>query len=56
MTKGDRILVHGRLEQRDYETETGDKRTAWEVTAEEIGLSLRHTSAETAKARASATV
>ena len=51
VAKGDRVLVHGRLEQRDYETETGDKRTTWEVTADEIGLSLRHTSAETAKTR-----
>ena len=50
--KGDRVLVHGRLEQRQYLAETGETRTSWEVTAEEIGLSLRHTSAETAKARA----
>jgi single-strand DNA-binding protein len=49
--KGDRVLVHGRLGQRPYETETGEKRHAWEVTAEEIGLSLRHTSAESTKAR-----
>jgi single-strand DNA-binding protein len=54
--KGDRILVHGRLEQRQYLSENGETRTAWEVTAEEIGLSLRHTSVETAKARSSANV
>ena len=54
--KGDRVLVHGRLEQREYETEAGEKRTAWEVTAEEIGLSLRHTAAESAKARSAASV
>jgi single-strand DNA-binding protein len=54
VAKGDRVLVHGRLEQRDYTTEAGEKRTAWEVTAEEIGLSLRHTAAETAKARTQA--
>ena len=54
--KGDRILVHGRLEQRQYLAETGETRTSWEVTAEEIGLSLRHTAAETTKARASSTV
>ena len=56
VTKGDRVLVHGRLEQRQYLSETGETRTSWEVTAEEIGLSLRHTSAETAKARSSASV
>jgi single-strand DNA-binding protein len=54
--KGDRVLVHGRLEQRQYLAEIGETRTSWEVTAEEIGLSLRHTSAETAKARSSANV
>jgi single-strand DNA-binding protein len=56
VTKGDRILVHGRLEQRQYLSENGETRTSWEVTADEIGLSLRHTSAETAKARAGANV
>ena len=27
ISKGDRVIVHGRLEQRDYETEAADKRT-----------------------------
>lgn len=40
--KGDRVVVHGRQEQRQYETETGEKRTTWEITADEIGPSLRH--------------
>ena len=52
VAKGDRVLVHGRLEQRQYLSENGETRTSWEVTAEEIGLSLRHTAAETTKARA----
>jgi single-strand DNA-binding protein len=56
VAKGDRVLVHGRLAQRPYETEAGEKRTAWDVTADEIGLSLRHTAAETAKARNGASV
>jgi single-strand DNA-binding protein len=56
VAKGDRVLVHGRLEQRDYTTDTGEKRTTWEVTADEIGLSLRHTAAETTKARNTANV
>jgi single-strand DNA-binding protein len=47
--KGDRVLVHGRLAQREYETEAGDKRTVWEVTADEIGISLRHATAEPTK-------
>jgi single-strand DNA-binding protein len=39
--KGDRVLAHGRLEQRDWTTDAGESRTAWEITAEDIGLSLR---------------
>jgi single-stranded DNA-binding protein len=39
--KGDRVVVHGRLEQRDWTTDAGETRTAWEITAEDIGLSLR---------------
>jgi single-strand DNA-binding protein len=39
--KGDRILVHGRLEQREWTTEAGESRTAWEITAEDLGLSFR---------------
>lgn len=56
VAKGDRVLVHGRLEQRQYLSENGESRTTWEVTAEETGLSLRHTSAGTAKARTSASL
>jgi single-strand DNA-binding protein len=50
--KGDRVLVHGRLEQRQYLSETGETRTTWEVTAEEVGLSLRHTSVSAHKSKA----
>lgn len=42
LAKGMRVLVHGRLAQREWATETGEKRNAWEITAEEIGPSLRH--------------
>lgn len=39
--KGDRIVVTGRLQQRSWETDEGDKRSTVEITAEEIGASLR---------------
>lgn len=45
LTKGERVVVHGRLEQREYATEAGERRTAWEITADEVGLSLRHAGA-----------
>jgi single-strand DNA-binding protein len=46
LTKGTRIIVNGRLEQRDYETQQGEKRTVVEVVADEIGPSLRWARAE----------
>jgi single-strand DNA-binding protein len=39
--KGSRVIVAGRLEQRSYETQDGDKRNVVEVVADEIGPSLR---------------
>jgi single-strand DNA-binding protein len=44
--KGTRIIVNGRLEQRDYETRDGEKRTVVEIVADEIGPSLRWARAE----------
>jgi single-strand DNA-binding protein len=49
INKGDRVTVHGRLAQREYTTEAGERRTVWEVTAVDIGLSLRHISASPRK-------
>src|SRR6185312_15481893 len=42
LSKGDRVIVHGRLYQRQYETQNGDKRTAYELLVDEIGASLRY--------------
>jgi single-strand DNA-binding protein len=39
--KGSRVIVTGRLEQRSYETQDGEKRSVVEVVADEIGPSLR---------------
>ncbi len=39
--KGARVLVTGRLEQRSWETQEGDKRSVVEVVADEVGPSLR---------------
>jgi len=45
-TKGTRVIVTGRLEQREFTTREGDKRTAIEVVADEIGPSLRWATAQ----------
>jgi single-strand DNA-binding protein len=39
--KGARVIVSGRLEQRSWETENGDKRSIVEINADEIGPSLK---------------
>jgi single-strand DNA-binding protein len=45
LTKGTRVLVTGRLEQRSWETENGDKRSVVEINADEIAPSLRFATA-----------
>lgn len=41
LTKGMRVVVSGRLEQREYQNREGEKRTSIEINADEIGPSLR---------------
>jgi single-strand DNA-binding protein len=47
--KGSRVVVSGRLEQRSWETDNGDKRSKVEVVADEIGPSLRWATATVTK-------
>jgi len=47
--RGSRVLVTGRLEQRSWETEQGDKRSKVEVVADEVAPSLRWATAEVKK-------
>jgi len=46
ITKGSRVVVAGRLEQRSWETDNGEKRSVVEVVADEIGPSLRWATAQ----------
>ncbi len=41
LQKGARVIVSGRLEQRSWETDQGDKRSVVEIQIDEIGPSLR---------------
>lgn len=41
ITKGTRLIVVGRLDQRSWETQDGEKRSKIEVVADEVGPSLR---------------
>ena len=42
VTRGARVLVTGRLEQRSWDTPEGEKRSAIEINADEIASSLRY--------------
>lgn len=44
--KGTRVVVTGRLEQRSWETQNGERRSRVEVVADEVGPSLRWATAE----------
>src|ERR1700691_3644458 len=46
LTKGMRVVVTGRLEQRSWETEDGDHRSKVEFPADELGPSLRFATAD----------
>ncbi len=49
LSKGTRVVVTGRLEQRSWETEQGEKRSVVEIVADEVGPSLRFATAKVEK-------
>jgi single-strand DNA-binding protein len=49
LTRGTRVMVTGRLEQRSWDTPDGDKRSVVEVNADDIAPSLRFASAAVTK-------
>ena len=46
LTKGARVVVSGRLEQRSWETEQGEKRSIVEIVADDVAASFRFATAE----------
>lgn len=52
LSKGNRVIVVGEIAQRSYETNTGEKRSVFEVTASDVGPSLKW---DTAKPQRAAT-
>lgn len=46
LTKGMRVIAQGNLVQRSYETREGEKRTVIELQVEDIGPSLKYSSAK----------
>jgi single-strand DNA-binding protein len=41
-SRGTRVIAHGKLTQREFETREGDKRTVTELVVDEIGASARY--------------
>jgi single-strand DNA-binding protein len=50
LNRGDRVIVHGNLRQRSFETREGEKRTVIEMEVDEVGPSLKWASATVNKA------
>src|SRR5215468_5575967 len=46
LQRGMRVIVSGRLRQRNYETQQGEKRTVYEVEVDDVGPSLLRASAK----------
>ena len=46
LTKGSRVIAQGRLKQRSFDTQQGEKRTVIELEVDEIGPSLRYATAQ----------
>jgi single-strand DNA-binding protein len=49
ISRGDRVVVAGRLEQRSWEADNGDKRSKVEIVADEVAPSLRWATAKVEK-------
>ena len=49
LDRGTRVMVVGRLEQRSWENQEGEKRSKVEVVADEVGPSLRWATASVSK-------
>ncbi len=46
LSKGMRVVITGRIEQRSWETDDGEHRSKVEIVADEIGPSLRFATAD----------
>ena len=49
LTRGMRVIATGTLKQRDYETTTGEKRSVFELSIDDIGPALKTATAKVTK-------
>lgn len=50
LVKGARVIVHGKLKQRSFETREGERRTVVELDVEAVGPDLRYATATVRRA------
>lgn len=55
LSKGDRVVVEGRLRQRSFDTAEGGRRTVIELEVDELGVSLRFATARPQRSTTGAT-
>jgi single-strand DNA-binding protein len=53
LQRGHRVVVVGRLKQRSYETREGEKRTVYEIEADDVAVSLKNATAKPEKVQRS---
>lgn len=46
LTKGDQVIVTGKVKSREWQDNDGNKRTSWEVTADHVGPDLSRATAK----------
>ncbi len=51
ISKGARVIATGELRQRQYENKDGEPRSVWELTADEVGPSLKFATATVERVR-----
>ncbi len=49
LQRGMRVIVQGRLKSRSFETREGEKRTVFEIDADEVGPALKYATAKVTK-------
>lgn len=51
ISKGDRVIIFGRLDQRSWETQDGEKRSKVEIQADDVAPSLKWATAQVERVR-----
>ena len=53
VTKGMRVIVQGKIEQKFYETQAGEKKSDFQILADDVGPSLKNATAQVSRVQRS---